>query len=721
MTQTFARSPARCAPVCPTLLPSIMKMNPTCVAGAVLLLCALTALAAEKVAGNLQDRVVSLQSLLDEMIDREAVAKWPSPAYSCKEASSHDRRKKDPADPAGWHSNQDYGQFIRTETNGGRQEWVIMEDLGPGAITRFWTPLNQDMDNANIRFYFDGVATPTIAARLNDLFRGCDFVPPPFAFVSWNESDLRTQIKTRRRDARGVGSDLYLPISFAKGCKITLDKLPFYYVINYRSYEAGTTVETFTMAGYEAAKATLERVAEALLAAPEPAATGLAKQATLAAGDELTLDLPGGPTAVRCLQVQVDPRDAPQVLRSTILQTTFDNEAAVWCPLGEFFGAGARLNPVHDWWRAVSKDGVFAARWVMPYQYTARLALKNLAAKPVSLKLTAATAPWAWDERSMYFHANWHAQLGLKTRPYSDWNYIQVQGRGLYVGDTLTVFSPVKEWYGEGDERIFIDGEQIASHIGTGTEDYYGYAWGMAGFFNSPFISMPRRDAAAQDDWRGYTTTSRVRLLDAVPWRTELRHNMEIWNWADTRVDYAVGTFFYARPQAKHNRLPQSEEAAQPLRETPQPPPPFKIKNALECETMPVVAQSPGLRVGTQEAGLQEGQWSDGKQLFVQATRVGDFIELAVPASADQPCKVTVYGTRSWDYGILRFSVNGQRAGKDYDAYSAPAVASGPIELGTFEPADGKLRLRVEVVGANPASKGAHYFFGLDCVVLGQP
>jgi len=698
-----------------------MKINTWFLAEALLLLCATTALAAETVTGILPDRVVSLQSLLNEMVNREAVANWPSPAYVCKQASSHDRRKQNPADPEGWHSNHDYEQFIRTETNDGRQEWVIMEDTGPGAITRFWTPLNPDMDKVTIRFYLDGAATPAISAKLNDLFRGCDFVPAPFAFVSWNETDLRNQRQTPRRGAHGVGSDLYLPVPFARGCRITLDKLPFYYVINYRSYEAATSVETFTMGGYQAAKPILERVGEALLAPGPLTAAGSAKQATLAVGDELALDLPAGSAAVRAMQVQVDPKDAPQVLRSTILQATFDDEAAVWCALGEFFGTGARLNPVQDWWRSVSDDGTLTARWVMPYQRKARLALKNLGTRSVSVRLSAATSPWMWDERSMYFHANWHAQLDLKTRPYSDWNYIEIQGRGLYVGDTLTVFSPVGPWYGEGDERIFIDGKRVASHMGTGTEDYYGYAWGMAGFFNSPFISMPQRDATAQDDWRGYTTTSRVRLLDAIPWRKELRHDMEIWNWADTRVDYAVGTFFYARPQVKHNRVPQLEEAAQPLRDTLRLPPPFKIKDALECETMSGVAQSPGLIVGTQDAGLKEGQWSGGRQLFVQATRVGDFIELAVPTPGAQARKVTVYGTKSWDYGILRFSVNGQRAGQDYDAYSAEAVASGPLDLGTFQPVDGKLRLRVEAVGSNAASKGPHYFFGLDCVVLGQP
>ena len=440
-----------------------------------------------------QAQVVSLASLLNEMVDRDALAKWPIPAYSCKEASSHDRRKNDPSNAETWHSNNDHEQFIRTETNENRKEWVIMEESGPGAVTRFWTPLQAKLDQAIIRFYFDGSSTPAIAVKFNDLFRGCGFVHPPFAFVSWNETDLRNQMKTPRKEAQGVGADLYLPIPFARGCKITLDQVPFYYVINFRSYEPGADVKTFTMADYAAAQNTLERVGEILVSAPNAAIAGDEKQGVLSPGETLTLDLPDGPAAVNSLQVQVAPKDAPQVLRSVVLEARFDGETTVDCPVGEFFGAGARLNPVRDWWRTVSQKGTLAARWVMPFQHTARFALKNGGAKPVSVKLTATTETWKWDERSMYFHANWHGQSEIKTRPYSDWNYLDVHGRGVYVGDTLTVFSPVAAWYGEGDERILIDGDSIASHIGTGTEDYYGYAWGMAGFFNSPFISIDRK------------------------------------------------------------------------------------------------------------------------------------------------------------------------------------------------------------------------------------
>ena len=48
-------------------------------------------------------------------------------------------------------------------------------------------------------------------------------------------------------------------------------------------------------------------------------------------------------------------------------------------------------------------------------------------------------------------------------------------------------------------------------------------------------------------------------------------------------------------------------------------------------------------------------------------------------------------------------------------------TASGPIELGVFEPKDGQFILRIEVVGANAASKGTKSYFGLDCVTLSKP
>jgi autotransporter-associated beta strand protein len=517
-----------------------------------------------KLFGRLQVPLpISLRTLLAEMTDRDVTAKWPVTEYTLKQASSYDRRETNPADAATWFANYDSAESIRTETNGGRTEWVIMEHSGPGAVTRMWLPLEPTKDQQIIRFYFDGSATPAIEVPFNELMSGRGFVKPPLAFVASNENDLRNQLNAVPPVLRGIGGDLYLPIPYARGCKITLDQVPFYYIINYRAYALNVPVETFSMAGYAAAKNAVDAAGGALLATPDFTVGEPGQQATLAPGQELALNLPPGAAAVRNLRVRVAPAAAPQALRSIVLTAEFDGEPTIWCPVGEFFGAGARLNPVQDRFRTVRADGAMFSRWIMPYQSAGRLALKNLGSVPVTVALAAVTAPWQWDERSLLFHANWRFQGAFDTVPQFDWNYIEIQGRGVYVGDTLTAFNRVDPWYGEGDERVFIDGEAFPSHLGTGTEDYYGYAWGMTGFFSSPFISQPQRDA--QSMWKGFTTTSRVRMLDGIPMRTSLKLDLEISHHTSTQLDYAVGTFWYARPGATHNRPPQPAAAALPL------------------------------------------------------------------------------------------------------------------------------------------------------------
>jgi hypothetical protein len=66
----------------------------------------------------LQAQTVSVSSLLDEMLDRNAITKFPEPAFTCLQASSYDRRAKSPTD--NWFANGDASQFLRDEMNGDR-------------------------------------------------------------------------------------------------------------------------------------------------------------------------------------------------------------------------------------------------------------------------------------------------------------------------------------------------------------------------------------------------------------------------------------------------------------------------------------------------------------------------------------------------------------------------------------------------------------------------
>lgn len=137
----------------------------------------------------------------------------------------------------------------------------------------------------------------------------------------------------------------------------------------------------------------------------------------------------------------------------------------------------------------------------------------------------------------------------------------------------------------------------------------------------------------------------------------------------------------------------------------------------IECEGLKVTAASPGLKVGEQAGPmLATGSWSGDKQVFVQSSKVGDFIEFAIPVADDKPHKLVLHATRSHDYGILRFAVNGQPVGKEVDFYHPEPTLAEPLDLGTFQARDGMLLLRAEVTGANPESRGARYYCGFDRV-----
>ena len=665
--------------------------------------------------------VITLESLLKEMIDRDAVARWPNPPYRCMQASSYDRRSKTPDDPAGWFANNDWSQFLRSEENKGRLEWVLMDADGPGAIVRQWWAGNMPPKGAVVRFYLDGAQEPAIEGYPCDILAGGALVGKPLSMEY-----------AKAPPGNPAAMNLYLPIPYARHCKVTYSepnaKNPAkppggrWYNMEYRTYPAGTKVKTFTMGDLKALAPVPAETCRTLGESPDlssPANVSI-KQA-IEPGKEASADLPAGPKAIRQLRIEIvrDPSEGIEdILRSVVLRIRFDGEETVWCPVSDFVGSGVGLNALHSWYRNVESSGILTCRWVMPYQKSGRITVMNLGKRSVQVHVGASVTPWTWDARSMHFQAAWRQERGIPTRPYRDWNYVAVTGKGVYMGDTLAVFNPVNAWWGEGDEKIWVDRESFPSHFGTGSEDYYGYSWGNTTLFNSPFCNQPRCDGPGN---AGHTTNTRTRILDAIPFDKSIKVDMEIWHWKSVQMDYAVTSYWYALPGATSNRAPQPEEAVAPISSLADRAA-FKIPGAIECEKMKVVATSPDLAVSAQPvSALVSGQWSGGEQLFLRGKKQGDFVELEIPVKDAGPQKVALYGTRSWDYGILRFSINGKAAEKDYDAYGKDPAASGPVDLGVFEPKDGRMILRVEVVGANPASKGTQSYFGLDCVVLSKP
>ena len=139
--------------------------------------------------------------------------------------------------------------------------------------------------------------------------------------------------------------------------------------------------------------------------------------------------------------------DQAAALRNTYIELTFDGQRTTRVPVGEFFGNGTSsnaqpYNAFTDYYRQVSATGEQTAFWTMPYENVANVKLVNLGAAPVTVDLEVDSGDWDWDENSMHFHADYRGENVIPTRGgngTTDWTMLNVRGRGIYVGDTLSV------------------------------------------------------------------------------------------------------------------------------------------------------------------------------------------------------------------------------------------------------------------------------------------
>jgi len=162
--------------------------------------------------GIAQQANISFHSLLNEMINRDAIAHYPNPYYTMQQFSSYDRDAKKPGN-LNWFSNWDRTQFIRTENKNGHTEYVMMDADGPGAIVRFWmTFAGEGAGQGILRIYFDGEKKPTIKGNAMDILSGGSLVGMPLSM----SVSPKTEYKMR-------GHNLYLPLPYGKHCKITYE------------------------------------------------------------------------------------------------------------------------------------------------------------------------------------------------------------------------------------------------------------------------------------------------------------------------------------------------------------------------------------------------------------------------------------------------------------------------------------------------------------------
>ena len=204
----------------------------------------------------------------------------------------------------------------------------------------------------------------------------------------------------------------------------------------------------------------------------------------------------------------------------------------------------------------------------MPYSRNARISLCNVGDFDIPVSVSASVCDYEWDDRSMYFHASWRSEDGVKlSNNYNsndnlDWLFAHIAGDGVYKGDVMTLYNHSPRWYGEGDEKIWVDGETLPSHFGTGTEDYYNSSWAPVYIFHTPFGGAPRADEASS---HGYNTFFRTRNLDGIPFRQDLRICFEMLSWEPGTVDIASTVFWYGEASSATTDFTSTKHAAKAL------------------------------------------------------------------------------------------------------------------------------------------------------------
>jgi hypothetical protein len=161
--------------------------------------------------------------------------------------------------------------------------------------------------------------------------------------------------------------------------------------------------------------------------------------------------------------------------RQAILRIYWDDQAqpSVECPLGDFFGMPwGRFSPLVSLPVCVNPGSAFNCYWEMPFRRSCRMTVENLGPDDMTLYYQINYTLTEVPGDCAYFHAQFRRVNPL---PYQqDYTILEgVRGRGHYVGTTMGWQVNNSNWWGEGEIKFFLDGDEWPTICGTGTEDYF--------------------------------------------------------------------------------------------------------------------------------------------------------------------------------------------------------------------------------------------------------
>lgn len=381
------------------------------------------------------------------------------------------------------------------------------------------------------------------------------------------------------------------------------------------------------------------------------------------------------------------------------------DQPGVEVPFGDFFAnCFGKRSEVISLPVIVEDADSYNCFWPMPFRKSIRVEVVNQSTEK-NINLLYYNIDWIKKSRlpaeTPYFYARYRQEY--PTVGGKDYLILETEGKGHYVGTVLAVRTRSPSWFGEGDEKIYIDGEKSPSIWGTGTEDYFLSAWGLQSGINTPYFGT-----VYFDQWGivgGHTSAFRWHLADPVVFNKKIRVTIEHYGWIspdenlerrahswnEREDDFASVAFWYqtgiptfneAVPDSKDRILPDLDRV-------------FMAKE--------VVAAS-SYSNGTAEIQDNLEHFMNGQLLFTPAN---DRASVIIPftVAEKKPTRLLVAVTRAPDYGIWQAYLNGIKVGPPMNLYDKE-IREWEHHLLDFWPDPGNYSLELRPVGKDHFSTG---------------
>ena len=307
-------------------------------------------------------------------------------------------------------------------------------------------------------------------------------------------------------------------------------------------------------------------------------------------GETRTIAQIEGAGAVRHIWMTLASREEAYPRRSVVRM--FWDGAKTPCvevPIGDFFGVGHGI--IKEYWSQPltmsPRDGRgFNCYFPMPFSSDARIEVTNDGERRLVLffyvdyetydeplpdtalfhaewRRQNPTDGWGNDDRRFETDGEYRAEVWSTPNTDGEGNYVilEATGRGHYVGCNLNIDCADRlknDWYGEGDDMIFIDGDTEPTLHGTGTEDYFNTAWSPLTEFSTPYHGQPLASTGG-DDWlyKGKQSVYRYHIEDPIHFRESIRVTIEHGHANNLSNDYSSTAYWYqTEPHAVPPPLP---------------------------------------------------------------------------------------------------------------------------------------------------------------------